>query len=292
MNEKSDREFLNDLHGIPDIDKSPQYYCQSSTRVELNKSMVKFSLEEITIAKDKKVPMQKKDRNGQWVAGERSYTSLDEILKKVKKPLAKCGLFIEQGLVGDLVITRLNHESGEFIMHVFPLKSMGANAVVNDLQAAGGGLTYIKRYAIAAMLAISSDEDVDGDEATGTTKQKQVATKKADTTTQSHPPVENQAHPQEQTQRGFEEERTALIESVWNCNDEDCLKQIWKSNKKWQQDPDFIFAKDERKKQFTQARESSDKAAKQVSQSFPPSTSNVTPDESNSVSPGNQKPLF
>lgn len=261
-----------DLHNPP-----PNYYWQSSTRVELNKAMVKFSLEDIVITKDKKVPMRKKDSFGNWVAGERRYTSLDEILKKVKKPLAKCGLYVEQELVGDLVLTRLNHESGEFIMSGFKLQSMGASDLVNNLQAAGGGLTYIKRYALSAMLAISSDEDEDG-AGDGTEDKKGVPAAKG--TTGSTPATgKTPPPPKKETEKEkAERERILLdkgIEEVHKCNDEDCLKKTWTKYRALQTHPDFIHHKEKRKQYIITEREKAKKTQEETGLLIAPDDSNT-----------------
>lgn len=125
---------------------------QSKSQAKLLPALLRFHQKDIRIVKDRTVP----------VGGgkTRSYTTLDEIIAKVKPALAEEGLIIHQHLAGSEVITMLVHISGEFMASKVGFTPMnGTN--VNNLQAAGGGLTYLKRYAISALLNINSDEDDD-----------------------------------------------------------------------------------------------------------------------------------
>jgi len=92
-----------------------------------------------------------------------SYTPLDVIVDAIRQPLAENGLsFIQMPTIADGVglTTRLLHESGEWIEEtaVLPLPTVGKS---NEAQAYGAGLTYLRRYAISAMLGLATDEDVD-----------------------------------------------------------------------------------------------------------------------------------
>ena len=53
------------------------------------------------------------------------------------------------------------HNSGEYIQSEFvmPLPSLTS---ANVTQQAGAGITYARRYALAAVLRIAADEDTDG----------------------------------------------------------------------------------------------------------------------------------
>ena len=128
------------------------YHCpelwESPTTSKLNTAMVRFNADFEAIAKD-----GKSNRN--------KYATLDGIMNAVRPILAKHGLYVRQPISGGMVITMLCHESGEFTAAAMPYKPMSSNGT-NDLQNAGGGFTYIKRYAISAMLAISTDADDDG----------------------------------------------------------------------------------------------------------------------------------
>lgn len=95
-----------------------------------------------------------------------AYATFDAILDVVRKPLADNGLSLIQSLgtdaKGDVVITRLMHASGQWVQ--FPTPIFCAE---NGAQAFGSGITYAKRYAITALLVIASDEDDDGNAASG-----------------------------------------------------------------------------------------------------------------------------
>lgn len=134
-------------------------YWTSAEQDQLLPALLKFHQADIKIVKDRTVP----------VGGgkTRSYTTLDEILYKIKPVLNQCGLIIHQHLAGAELITILQHISGQFIANKVQFVSMQGNNT-NNLQNAGGGLTYLKRYQISALLAINADEDDDAASATET----------------------------------------------------------------------------------------------------------------------------
>lgn len=121
---------------------------------KVNNAMVLFNCENITI--------EKKGEANINAQVKRRYVKLDDILGTVRPVLAKCGLYIEQHLAGDSVITRIVHTSGQFIASKLHYQTWEANQV-NNLQKLGGGLTYLKRYAISAILNIVADDDTDGE---------------------------------------------------------------------------------------------------------------------------------
>lgn len=94
------------------------------------------------------------------------FASLDAIVGAALPALHANGIALLQGGGpsddGSLeVVTRLQHESGEWIQSSFRLPLAKA-----DPQGAGSALTYGKRYSLAAMLGIVADEDDDGNAAT------------------------------------------------------------------------------------------------------------------------------
>jgi hypothetical protein len=90
------------------------------------------------------------------------YASLDSILDYVRPLLSSHGLALVQG-GGDLingglmVTTTIVHESGQWISSSFEMPLEKATP-----QAAGSAITYGKRYGVSALLALSTDEDDDG----------------------------------------------------------------------------------------------------------------------------------
>lgn len=110
------------------------------------------------------------------------YLTLDNILNTIRPLLTKHGLVIVQALAGDYLVTTLYHVSGQYIQSDMPFHPMSGNKGTNALQELGGGITYAKRYAISAMLAISVDSD---DDAQGSKiESKQLKTKKKVNTTE------------------------------------------------------------------------------------------------------------
>lgn len=94
--------------------------------------------------------------------GRYKYATLDDILDAIRLPLANQGLFLTQGLHGDWLITRIAHVSGEYIQTDTKFISWEGRGGTSNLQNMGGGITYLKRYALSAILGISLDDDNDG----------------------------------------------------------------------------------------------------------------------------------
>ena len=92
-----------------------------------------------------------------------AYAPLDSILSAVRKPLADNGLALVQLLDGDALVTLLLHGSGQSISGRTPTPQIG------EIQAFGSAITYLRRYAIQALLGIAAEEDDDGNRAAGNT---------------------------------------------------------------------------------------------------------------------------
>ena len=95
------------------------------------------------------------------------YAPLNEVLNIVRPLLTKNGLSVIQSPSGDgqniIVTTLLIHSSGEWIeSDPLVLKADKPTA-----QGAGSAITYARRYALSAVLGISSEDDDDGNHATG-----------------------------------------------------------------------------------------------------------------------------
>jgi hypothetical protein len=94
------------------------------------------------------------------------YADLGAIWEACREPLTKNGIFTGQDVTGDCatvaVTTRLIHTSGQWVEFgplVIPLTK-------GDAQAVGSGVSYGKRYALAAALGIIAEDDDDGNTAT------------------------------------------------------------------------------------------------------------------------------
>jgi hypothetical protein len=129
-------------------------YWTSETVDKINPALLKFHAKNISISKDRSA--------GTGGGKSRKYATLDAILNTVRPVLAEFELYIEQHLAGDTVITKINHVSGQFIASLVHFQAWNGQGT-NNLQNAGGGLTYLKRYCLSAILALSTDDDNDGE---------------------------------------------------------------------------------------------------------------------------------
>jgi len=128
------------------------------------------------------------------------YATLDNVIEAVRDALKAHGLCFVQPLSnGDegnpLLETIIIHESGESFSTSAHIPAMAGNKGVNDLQAFGSALTYMRRYMLASMLGISSEEDSDG----GRPKAKTVVAKATEPieTTRKQPVTAPVTKPQE-----------------------------------------------------------------------------------------------
>jgi hypothetical protein len=87
------------------------------------------------------------------------YAPLDAILAAVREPLSSNGLAIAQLLEGPDLVTLLLHESGSTLTARTPLPPW------DGVQQYGSMVTYIRRYALTAMLGIATEDDDDGEAA-------------------------------------------------------------------------------------------------------------------------------
>jgi hypothetical protein len=88
------------------------------------------------------------------------YANLAEIRDAVTPALTKYGIAVVQGTDTDsnniVVFTRLIHASGQWIESRFPIP-------YDKPQTMGSGITYGRRYTLAAVTNIAADEDDDGE---------------------------------------------------------------------------------------------------------------------------------
>lgn len=90
------------------------------------------------------------------------YAPLDAILAAVTEPLSKNGLVVVQSLDDGALVTTLLHESGAAIGGSIDLPA------TDNMQSLGSAITYLRRYAIQAVLGIAAEEDDDGSRGSGT----------------------------------------------------------------------------------------------------------------------------
>lgn len=93
------------------------------------------------------------------------YTDLDTIVQAIKPILHKHGIGYMQSVGGIekdymTLTTRIFNNKGQYIEDVAGLPSI-TSTKNNAAQTLGMSITYMRRYALCAMLGITSDEDVD-----------------------------------------------------------------------------------------------------------------------------------
>ena len=93
------------------------------------------------------------------------YAPLQDILRDVRPLLAQHGLSVSQLVHSDGeaigVTTMLMHTSGEYIADTASMQP-GSEKGKSAAQVAGSIITYLRRYALAAVLGIASEDDDDG----------------------------------------------------------------------------------------------------------------------------------
>jgi hypothetical protein len=107
------------------------------------------------------------------------YVTLDDIINAIRKPLADNGLAYTQLLHGTngavKLTTLLMHESGQWLKSTVVVESSGERRGINAIQALGSSITYMKRYALSAMLGIAAEVDDDGNGAQKPQRKKPAA---------------------------------------------------------------------------------------------------------------------
>ena len=119
--------------------------------------------------KNREVSVNGTTKSGKAFTYTFKYTTLDRIIEHVRGPLTANGIWFTQTLEAAdggryKLVTTLMHDSGQSIRSETPLLvGEGGN------QAFGSALTYMRRYALTAMLGIAADEDDDANRADGNT---------------------------------------------------------------------------------------------------------------------------
>lgn len=115
------------------------------------------------ITRDKTVTVQTRQKPDGSGGGSYTfkYAPLDSILNATRKPLSDNGLAVLQLLDEDVLVTSLLHSSGAILSGRTPIPA------AEGIQAYGSAITYLRRYAIQALLGIAAEEDDDGNAAAG-----------------------------------------------------------------------------------------------------------------------------
>ena len=101
-----------------------------------------------------------------------SYADLASVWDACRKPLSSNGLAVVQTTEltekGIILVTMLAHSSGEWMSGTLPVRP-----VKDDPQGMGSAITYMRRYALAAIAGVAPEEhDDDGNAASGKDKAK------------------------------------------------------------------------------------------------------------------------
>ena len=130
---------------------------RSETINEIAGALAKAQGAIINPAKDKEVTVQTKT-GGTY---KFKYATFDAIVSAVKKPLSDNGLaFVQTTDTEENSLhleTTLIHSSGQWMSSTVSVKP-----AENTVQGLGATLTYLKRYALCALLGVVADEDTDG----------------------------------------------------------------------------------------------------------------------------------
>ena len=91
-----------------------------------------------------------------------TYASLDNIVEVITPLLKKHGLGFTQPLDGNSIKTILFHtESGESIESTLEIPQGVELKGMNQFQVLGSAITYLRRYSLASVLGLVTDEDTD-----------------------------------------------------------------------------------------------------------------------------------
>ena len=97
-----------------------------------------------------------------------SYTPLNEILDYLRDILSSVGLVLVQavsekeGQAGVETTIFSEEENAGFLSSFAPFPPMDGGGKMTAIQKRGAEITYMRRYALCAMLGLASDEDTDG----------------------------------------------------------------------------------------------------------------------------------
>lgn len=130
---------------------------KSESITELNKALANFHKEVKQPMKDANNPFFK----SKYVPLENVVEAIDDVAPKFGLTYSQYPVTTDDGKVG--ISTVLLHESGEFIE--YPPATTKPDK--NTPQGVGSALTYMRRYSLSAVFGITSDQDDDGNEASG-----------------------------------------------------------------------------------------------------------------------------
>jgi hypothetical protein len=136
---------------------------------KLGEALAKAQIAMTNPPRNREVEVTGETQSGTKYKYKFKYATLDAIIDHVRKPLTDNGIWFVQTIEGgdsggSKLVTTLLHSSGQSIRSETPLL-----AEKKGNQGFGSALTYMRRYALTAMLGIAADEDDDANAADGNT---------------------------------------------------------------------------------------------------------------------------
>lgn len=117
-----------------------------------------------------------------------SYADLPAIFEVINPLLKEHGLGFTQGINGTALTTTIFHiESGEYLESTMDIPQGVQLSKMNQFQVLGSAITYLRRYALSAMLGLVTDKDIDAVGEQVKPESKPAAKKKLDVTTETFP---------------------------------------------------------------------------------------------------------
>lgn len=142
---------------------------KSESISEINKALVEFHKQVKQPMKDAKNPFFK----SKYVPLENVVEAIDEVAPSLGLSFTQWASNDANGRVG--VSTMLLHESGEYIEY----DPVYMKADKETAQGAGALISYLKRYSLSAVFGITSDQDDDGNHASGVNNKPQQVKQKS-----------------------------------------------------------------------------------------------------------------
>jgi hypothetical protein len=154
---------------------------------------------------------------------KKSYASLSNILDNIQLPLAEAGLMFSQhpDIDNSLTTIVVHAESGEFFRSSYRMKPS-----MDNPQGIGSTITYMRRYALGAVLGLNIEDDDDGNAG-------------------SQAPARQQAVPARPAAPAVL--LSDAIAAMKAAADMPSLKAVFTKYKQFHTEPTFVAAKDARK---------------------------------------------
>ena len=145
-----------------------------------------------------KVPTVAKNKTAGTGSYSYKYADIADVLTAIRGVLAENGLsvsqfaenesIVESGVVSDYVVitTMLMHKSGQWLKSSLRGSVSANQSRMSNMQSIGSITTYLRRYSLASMLGIATDDDIDGNLGDGSQSNAKIETENYRTAAQTH----------------------------------------------------------------------------------------------------------